>query len=93
MNILIFNPYLIIKDVQFTDWYADSETFVRDTLVELWFCATVWFYKLIWAGLYPYSFFNLGKNHQLTTDVYDLQPAKSPTQFSAILSFCFNMLF
>ena len=22
MNILIFNPYLIIKDTQFTDWHA-----------------------------------------------------------------------
>ena len=50
-------------------------------------------YKLIWAELYPYSFFNLGKNHQLTTDVYDSHPAKSPSQFSAILSICLNMLF
>ena len=87
MNILlIFNPYLIIKDTQLTNWYADSETFVRDTEVEPWFWAAVRFYKLIWAGLYPYSFFNLGKNHQLTTDVYDLEPAESPTQFSAIYS-------
>ena len=34
-----------------------------------------------------------GKNHQLTTDVYDSQPVKVPTQFSAILSICLNMLF
>ena len=64
----------------------------------LWFCtancatrSVLAIYKLLWAGLYPYSFFNLGKNHQLTTDVYDSQFAKSPTQFSALLSICLNM--
>ena len=31
INILIFNPYLIIKYTQFTDWHADCGTFVRDT--------------------------------------------------------------
>ena len=35
-------------------------------------CSVLAIYRLIFAGLYPYSFFNLGKNHQLTIDVYDM---------------------
>ena len=47
-------------------------------------------YEFIWAGLYPYSLLSLGKNHQLTTDVYDSQPAKSA---NTVFSYTFYYFF
>lgn len=63
---------------------------LRWFLLELRNRSVLAIYNLIWEGMYPYSFF---KNHQYTTNVYDSKPAKSPTQFSTLLSICSNMSF
>ena len=78
-----------------------SGNFVRDTEMELCFGfywklrnrSVLEIYKLIWAGLILTVSSTLAKSHQHTTDVYDLQPMKSSTQFSAIFLFAYMFLY